>query len=400
MTDKYDQSLYASFQPSEAKLLTSTSHSQLLTEYPILSSALSNIFPYLLLIDNFLEIVTWTNDDPYQNFILIVLYSVIVMYWQLLSLVIIPILISTTFACLVWSISSIIYDSKFNEKPTIDEVLHTLYNITIRFEMLLRPIQHFPMKTRNFVKAFIMTSLLTPVHILIVKYIIPPQKILWLAGLFMLTYHSPWSFSIRRLLWRSVYIRIFAFYVTGLDIKLDRTNQNHFQHISRVQSPNASDTEDFRLDRQPLQLFGDFKILKKSVISPTQLRQVVLFEVLENERRWFGVGWSKFMLPSDRTSYCYEQSMKPSPPIANDDENFIFPIFENDLYTYLWKWLETNWSVDKEFNKSKSSEGWVYYDNNWSTESYMDGFSKFTRSRKWVRKATLTIDKQDIVYDE
>ena len=169
MTDKYDESLYASFQPSDAKLLTSSSHTQLLTEYPILSSALSNIFPYLLLIDNFLEIVTWTNEDPYQNFILIVLYSVIIMYWQILSFIIMPILISVTFACFVWSISSIIYDSKFNEKPTIDEVLHTLHNITIRFEMLLRPIQHFPMKKRNFVKAFIMTFLLTPIHVLLVK---------------------------------------------------------------------------------------------------------------------------------------------------------------------------------------------------------------------------------------
>lgn len=399
MTDKYDESLYASFQPSDAKLLTSSSHTQLLTEYPILSSALSNIFPYLLLIDNFLEIVTWTNEDPYQNFILIVLYSVIIMYWQILSYIIMPMLISVTFACFVWSISSIIYDSKFNERPTIDEVLHTLHNITIRFEMLLRPIQHFPMKKRNFVKAFIMTFLLTPIHVLLVKYVIPPQKVLWLTGLFMLTYHSPWSFSIRRLLWRSVYIRIFAFYVTGLDIKLDRTNQNHFMNISRIHSPNTSDIEDFDENQKPLQLLGDFKILKKTVISPTQLRQVVTFEILENERRWVGVGWSKFVLPGDRPSYCYEQSMKQSPSISND-ESFNFPIFENDLYTYLWEWLETNWKVDKEFNKGKGSEGWVYYDNNWSTESYSDGFSKFTRSRKWIRKATLTIDKQDVVYDE
>lgn len=310
-----------------------------------------------------------------------------------------PILMSVTFACLVWSISSIIYDSKFNEKPTIDEVLHTLHNITIRFEMLLRPIQHFPMKKRNFVKAFIMTFLLTPIHVVLVKYVIPPQKVLWLTGLFMLTYHSPWSFSIRRLLWRSVYIRIFAFYVTGLDIKLDRTNQNHFLNISRIHSPNTSDIEEFDGNQKPLQLLGDFKILKKTILSPTQLSQVVTFEILENERRWVGVGWSKFVLPGDRPSYCYEQSMKPSPSISNDND-FKFPIFENDLYTYMWEWLETNWKVDKEFNKGKGSEGWVYYDNNWSNESFSDGFSKFTRSRKWTRRATLTIDKQDIVYDE
>lgn len=400
MTEKYDESIYASFQPSEARLLTGSANTQLLADSPILSSALSNIFPYLLLIDDLLEIITWTNEDPYQNFMVVVVYSTIVMYWQYLGYVIIPMAISIIFSSLVWSISSCIYDSKFNEKPTIDEVLHTLYNITVRFEMLLRPVQHFPMGKRNFVKAFVMTGLLTPIHILLIKYIIPPQKFLWLLGLFMLTYHSPWSFSIRRLLWRSVYIRIVAFYLTGLDIKLDRTNQNHFENISRIQSANSSDVEDFNDEQKPIQLLGDFKILKKNVVSPTELKQITLFEVLENERRWVGVGWSKFLLPSDRPGYCYEQSMKQCSPISNDEESFTFPIFENDLYTYHWQWLDTNWKTDNEFNKGKNSDGWIYYDNNWLKDTYADGFSKFTRSRKWVRKAALTIDKKDIVYDE
>lgn len=407
MSEKLDESLYASFEPTEAKLLTSSSNSQLLMENPILSSALSNIFPYLLLIDNVLEIITWTNEDPYQNFLMLVIYSVLVMYWNFINYIILPLLISISFSCVVWSISSVIYDSKFNEKPTIDEVLHTLHNITIRFEMLLRPVQHVNINFKNFLTIFIMTIILTPFHILLTKTIIPPQKYLWFIGLFSLTYHSPWSFSIRRLLWRSVYVRIIAFYITGLDIKLDRKNQkNHHasnKNISRIHSPSTSDIEEDlnNENSHKLQLLTDFKIIKKIIVSPTQLKQIVKFEILENERRWLGIGWSKFVLPNERPSYCYEQSLLMSPePTTNNDVNFPFPIFENDLYSYLWEWQDDNWSLDHEFNKNKHKNGWVYFDNNWENESYEDGFSKYTRSRKWTRKAILLIDKQDSVNDE
>lgn len=395
----YEEKLYASFQPSEAKLLTSTSNTQMLMENPILASALSNIFPYLLLIDNLLEIITWTNEDPYQNFLIIVIYSVLVMYWQFINCIILPILFSITFSWIVWSISSVIYDSKFNEKPTIDEVLHTLHNITIRFEMLLRPVQHFELKFKNFTKIFLMAAILTPIQVGLSKSLIPPQKYLWFLGLFILTYHSPWSFSIRRLLWRSIYIRIITFYLTGLDIKLDKQNQNQFKNI--IHSPSTSDIEEDLNDSNSnkIQLLTDFKILKKIIASPTRLKQIVLFEILENERRWFGIGWSKFLLPHDKPTFCFEQSGLVAPD-PNLDLDFPFPIFENDLYTYLWNWCNEDWCLDLEFNKSKSSDGWTYFDNNWDSPGYQDGFSKYTRSRKWTRKAELYIDKQDTVLDE
>lgn len=393
MSDKSDEVIYASFEPSEAKLLTTSSNTQLLMENPILSSALSNIFPYLLLIDNFLEVITWTNEDPYQNFLMIVIYSVIVMYWSVLNYFIIPILISISFSCLVWSISSIIYDSKYNEQPTIDEVLHTLHNITIRFELLLRPVQHVKLKFKNFFTIFLMTTILTPVNVGLVKTVIPPQKYLWFLGLFMLTYHSPWSFSIRRLLWRSVYIRLFVFYLTGLNIKLDRKNRpihdkTNFKHLNEEEDAHNQ-----------IQLLTDFTILKKVIVSPTQLKQIVKFEILENERRWLAVGWSKFLLPHDRPSYCYQQSLLASPEPSNDS-TFPFPVFENDLYAYTWSWQDDKWTIDLEFNKNKDKEGWVYTDNNWENSDYQDGFSKYTRTRKWIRQAVLLIDKQEIVYDE
>lgn len=402
-----DEVVFAIFEPSEAKLLTSTPQSQLLVDNPILASALSNIFPYLLFIDNFLEIVTWTNDDPYQNFLLVVCYSIIVLYWSSLKLWVLPLLMAVVFSSVVWSSNSVIYDAKFGERPTVDEVLLTLHNITVRFELFLRPAKHLRLSKRNNWKMLVGALLATPLHVLLTKTILPPRRFTWLAGIVFLTYHSPWLFSIRRLLWRSVYVRAIVSFLTGLDIRLAR-NQDELRKklahstISRTHTPSATDAEDQLESSVPssdkVQMTNNFTILRKVIVSPTQLRQTVRFDILENERRWLGLGWSKLLLPNERASYCYATLMISSPDPHLDDD-FTFPVFENDLYSYLWQWMDDLWKIDTEFNRSRYKTGWVYYDSNWETPVYEDGFSKYTRARKWTRRAILLIDKQAEVLD-
>lgn len=372
-----DDTIRANFQPSDTNLLKSGANNQLLIENPILSSVLSKAFPYLLLFDNVLEIITWTNDDTYSNFLILIGYSILVLYWKYVSLIILPILMSLTFAYIIWSVNSIVFDTKYNEKPTIDEIIYTLHNITVRFEMLFRPFKKHDLKWKNYVRILFVTGLLTPIHIAITKYIIHPQRFIWLTGLFLLSYHSSWSWSIRKLLWRSVYVRILVFYLTGLNIQL-------------IQNNDGKETN-YSFDN----ILTDFKIIDKKIESPTKLRQRVRFEILENERRWVGLGWSKFLLPNERSAYCFENSFLPIPNL----KDFEFPVFENDLYNYNWEWCDNNWTLDKEFNKGKL-EGWRYCDNNWDNYEFIDGFSKFTRTRKWIRQATLVIDKKVHVYDE
>ncbi|KAF3991263.1 hypothetical protein FT663_01712 [Candidozyma haemuli var. vulneris] len=397
-----DEVVYAVFEPSEAKLLTTTSQSQLLVENPILASALSNIFPYLLLMDNLLEIVTWTNDDPYQNFLLMVLYSVLVLYWSSLKLLVLPLLMAASFSSIVWRTSTIIQDSKYGEKPTIDEVLQTLHNITVRFDLFFRPAKHLRFSRKNYAKFVVSAVLVTPIHAAIATTFLSPTVLTWLLGLFFLAYHSPWAYTIRHLLWRSLYIRLIAYYMTGLDIRLSRDQAKEKSHggISRVHSPSATDVEDEQASILPDSTKitdNDFTIVKKVIASPTQLRQTVRFDILENERRWFGFGWSKLLLPNERASYCYQQSMRPSPDPQDDD--FEFPVCEHDLYNYQWQWMDDRWELDLEFNKSRYKTGWVYYDSNWDNPGYRDQSSKYTRTRKWTRRATLLIDKRETVND-
>lgn len=395
-----DESVYAVFEPSEAKLLSAAPQSQLLVENPLLASALSNIFPYLLFIDNFLEIVTWTNSDPYLNFLLVVAYSVLVWYWHLLKLWVLPLLLALVFSSVVWNTSSVLYDAKFGEKPTIDEVLLTLSNITARFELLLRPAKHVDLNSRNYVKMLVGAILLTPVHWATVRLVFLPPTYTWAVGVVALTYHSPFSFATRRLLWRSAYLRKALHYLTGSNIRLARSGRQlstrAHSTISRTHSPGSSDTEE--LGAEKVQMINNFTVLKKVIVSKTQLKQTVRFAVLENERRWLGLGWSKYLLPNERASYCFATLMLLAPD-PHSEEPFEFPVFENDLYTYQWQWMDDKWELDFEFNRGRFKSGWVYYDKNWLGQTYEDGFTRYTRSRKWTRRAVLLIDKRAEVYD-
>lgn len=399
-----DSAVYAVFEPTDAKLLSTLSHTKLLTDNPILASALSNIFPYILFIDDFLEVITWTNDNLYKNLLIVSAYSAVVLFWSNLRLWIIPILTVLAFLSIVWNTSSVIYDAKFDEKPTVDEVLRTLHNITVRFELLLRPAKNLNLRERNYVTILIGAVLTTPLHLLIMKWFILPQTFSWLVGIFVLTYHSPYAFASRRLLWRSSYIRKCVFLLTGLNFRLNRGEINGIrghETISRAHTPNSAakeTVEESTLVPNKAKMVRDFTITQKTIISSTQLRQTVRFDILENERRWLGLGWSKYLLPNERSSYCYESLMMPAPE-PKLGFHFKFPVYGDDLYSYQWQWMDENWKLDTEFDRTKNKEGWVYYDNNWERARSYDGFSRYTRSRKWTRRAILLIDKHAEVLD-
>lgn len=399
-----DSAVYAVFEPSEAQLLSTLPQASLLVDHPILASALANIFPYILLVDDFLEVVTWTNDNPYKNLLLVSAYSAVIFYWSCLRLWIIPILTVLAFLSVVWNTSSVIFDAKFNEKPTVDEVLRTLHNITIRCELILKPAKHLDLRSKHYWTMISGALLITPIHVILMKWVLLPQLLIWSVGVLILTYHSPYAFACRCLIWRSAHVRKCAHLITGLDLRLNRNDNSgkrSHETISRAHTPNSMEMESSQTTvphPNKAQIINDFTITQKTIISATQLRQTVRFDVLENERRWVGLGWSKYLLPNERSCFCYEALMMPAPNPTEGD-HFRFPTYEDDLYTYQWQWMDEEWNIDTEFDHTKEKSGWVYYDNNWEKPRSYDGFSRYTRSRKWTRRAILLIDKRSEVND-
>lgn len=61
-----------------------------------------------------------------------------------------------------------------------------------------------------------------------------------IVGLFLLTYHSPWSKVARRLLWKFKVIRLLVFYVTGLDLGGINKDQGIFATVQKQVKKLAS----------------------------------------------------------------------------------------------------------------------------------------------------------------
>ncbi|QPG76335.1 hypothetical protein FOA43_003721 [Brettanomyces nanus] len=121
--------------------------------------------------------------------------------------------------------------------------------------------------------------------------------------------------------------------------------------------------------------------------------KVVEFEVFENQRRWFGVGWSDSLLPIERQHYTNEYLKQ----CCDTLDSYNFPnLPEMSGLSELsekhpWKWMDEHWKIDREFCKGKDPDGWIYYDNTWGGMSYQDSISKFTRTRRLIRRALLKL---------
>lgn len=85
-------------------------------------------------------------------------------------------------------------------------------------------------------------------------------------------------------------------------------------------------------------------------------------EILEHQRRWLAIGWSLLLLPNERSNFT-NNSLHPVQLPSNSS---------------------FQWSIDFSYNKA-DPEGWVYYDSNWCNPQNYDGFTRFTRSRRWLR---------------
>ncbi|ODV96973.1 hypothetical protein PACTADRAFT_28762, partial [Pachysolen tannophilus NRRL Y-2460] len=357
---------------------------------PIITTTLSHSFPYLLVLDNILSFITWTNDDPYYNFLCMTAIVLVIVKWEFFSIYLLPLLIVFIFSCITWSVQSILIETKnqdfqnnnnnnnnndYDDVPTIEEILYTLSNISTRFEILVSSAHFLKNYTKaDLIRVIFLILLLTPLYWLLLYYAISLKSMVILITVFCLTFHSDWAIATRSLLWRSIYTRKIICLLSGLDINLYTSQQNHYD----LQSKKSQDINNFEKKL-------DFKI-----ISIEKNSKIVEFEILENQRRWIGIGWSTYLFPYDRANFTSENLISCKSPTT-----FEFPQSPDpSTIIYTWKWLQPNWMVDRNFSRTKVGDGWLYYDNYWKYPSPEDSITKYTRTRRWKRRAILTIDEK------
>jgi hypothetical protein len=289
------------------------------------------------------DLFTWTGKDPAMNavyWILVYLgvyYYYTIVYW----LYLVPLLV-LAYCSVNYYVNSVYVDVNGQEKPTLEEILLSLENLVTKLEHLVLPIKSFRLTWWKFVN-FMM--IVTPLNIILLRYVIPIRAYLVIHIIICSTYHSLWFQATIRVIWRSQFVR------------------------------NAWN---FFIGSHTLNNTNNYKILNGN-----KNGKIILFQILEHQRRWFGIGWSNKLLPYERANYTNEAFQSTSSP-----GEFSFPF--NSRH---WKWLEESWRIDMEFCKNKNKDGWVYYDNYWQAPQYCDSIASYTRSRKWTRKAVLVTDK-------
>lgn len=358
---------YASFAPSDGAALPPASSSLLSTTPPAITKVLSQAYPIISAVDKTLGLVTWTEDDVYQSFLLLVGWCALVHWWDFFVLY---------FAHLGAAVVCILIVSarqrKVDEHPSLDTIVQRLSNCSRRFNLMLDPLTGLGLSRKDLTRFLFAALFMTPAYVFVTHLIFGTKGIVMVTGAVVLSWHSLWARVTRAILWRWKIVRLIVFYCTGVD----------FTRRATVQSAVAA--------------------AANSAVSPAEQSsgQVNFTYVLyENQRRWLGIGWTANMLSYERTPWTDEfLNEAPAPEL--------FELPDSEGTGMRWKWVDETWRVDLSNDgalipRSKvrftpdpgEDDGYIYYDNMWRKPSAEPAYSKYTRRRRWVRTAELIAEQ-------
>lgn len=319
---------------------------------PLISSTLLKAYPLVVIFNEFLEFFLWKSRDPVLNSLyLSTLYLTVFFSESVLSYWYVPLFAVVMYCSVNYYVNSVYIDVNNTESPTLDEVLNNFENFCIRMDTIKDPFDKIIDRISPW-KLLKLLIMLTPFHIITLKYLISPQNYCLLCLIVVTNFHTFWFQATLRIFWRSLVIR-----------KL-------LNYLSLADSLNFTE------------FYNNYRIIKGN----NDNGKIIQFQILEHQRRWIGLGWTNQLLPYERTNFTNETLQKAESP-----EEFKFPFNSKQ-----WQWLEEKWSIDTNFNRQKSNQGWCYYDNYWRNPLYVDSISSFTRTRKWTRKAVL-VNHDDIL---
>lgn len=355
---------------------------------PVVSKALIGAYPYLLILEFILSILTWTNDDIYLNLTVMSSILTFVAYFDFIMIYFGHLVIFTCIVCYFLVIKEVVQKQQ-NSKPTLDNIVHVLTSVSVKFDIFLTPITSLNFSNFGDIKKILINIiLLTPFYLLLSYFIIGNGKNIVLFSVFyFLSYHSIWARVTRRILWKSKTIRIISFYFTGSNgAKNFNNNQRLANVLSQVNINGLTSANSDASGKQPI---------------------TFTYVICENQRKWLGIGWTANLLNYERAPFTDEFLNETQPP-----DEFVLPEYtqgqslagmpnsEDDL---VWRWIDKTWRLDltndgsltlknhdkKTVANPNRDEGYIYYDNVWKKPSSEDSFGKYTRRRRWVRTAEL-----------
>lgn len=360
---------------------------------PQITRALAYSHPFLLPLNQFVGLLTWTSGDPWESFLLVASFWAVVLYGDVLMRYAGPVVVVMGLILGMYSrryspLSSTGWTGEKQKKghkrldseatnikhqKTLDEIVETLKVFTSRCNVLLDPLLEltdFLSTQRTATSAttrpalttlLIRILLVTPLWILLTLrpiQVITTKRIVLMTGTIFLTWHSRPNRVTRTILWRSALVRRACTVVTGL--RFSGT------------IPKTLDTE----DKPPLPPRRQTDLQQKASLAavaaakrrPDAPGVKFTFILYENQRRWVGLGWTTSLFAYERAAWT-DEHLNPAPA----KEEFELPDVEGAAAR--WRWVELgHWLVegaaesDEGGTKAKADtvdggQGWIYYDN-------------------------------------
>jgi hypothetical protein len=412
---------YASFSPVTLSANTPTRSARrsnilvhqksplLLATPPQVTRALAYSHPFLLPLNKFVGLLTWSTGDSWQSFLLLSAFWLVVLYGDVVVRRAGPVVIGmgiiagmygrrySPLSSSGWiepprptkdasNVSTASASTSHGEGPsskkskhqraaseitstkhqkTLDEIVETLKEFTGRCNVLMEPLLEMtdflstqrtptsattkPALTAMFVRLLIVTpfwlALTMPPF-----HVITTRRVVLVFGTIVLSWHARPMRVTRTLLWRSSLVRRSATAITGL--RFDGPLKTGHKLAADAAKGHAAAAAAGK---------GNDKSgrVKSSGVKFT-------FIIYENQRRWVGLGWTASLFAYERPAWTDEHNN----PVPSKDE-FELPDVE-DGSKMRWQWVEgSRWRVDGvsddkgpvDYEGEEGKNGWIYYDN-------------------------------------
>ena len=390
---------------------------------PQITRALAYSHPFLLPLNKLAGLLSWSTDDPWESFLLVAAFWGVSLYGGDIlryagPIIVVALLILGMYSRRYSPLSSTSTtgdkhelkghkrepsESTLRHHKSLDEIVETLREFTTRCNLLLDPFLRLtdflstqrtptsattrPALTTLFIRIF----MITPLWILLTNYsvnILTPRRVVLTFGTIMLTWHSRPARVSRVILWRSLFLRRIASFLTGLS----------FSEVTALDT-NGKLLRPGLPPRRKSQISHASELAKKRRADSPGVR--FTFVLYENQRRWIGLGWTTSLFAYERGPWTDEHLNN-----APTKEDFVLPDVEGGVAR--WRWVEgSSWKIegpdgrviiptvqqltgnDKGKDLGSDVSGWIYYDTKWQEGRKEDGWGRYTRRRKWFRDAEL-----------
>ena len=349
---------------------------------PQITRVLAFSHPFLLPLTKFVGLISWSSGDPWESFLLVAGFWVVVLYGDYIirwggPIVVVTGLILGMYSRRYSPLSSTSWtgekvkghkkqDSEGNirHQKSLDEIVDTLNTFTSRCNILLDPflqLTEFLSTQRTATSAttrpaltslFLRILIITPLWILLAiqpVHIISTRRVVLTVGTLTLSWHSRPARVSRTILWRSLTVRNLVSATTGL------TFTSVIRGSSRKGEPPALPPRNSNQHDIANSLATNSKTLSAGVR--------FTFVLYENQRRWLGLGWTASLFAYERAPWT-DEHLNSSP----SKENFQLPAVNNGNAEWCWV-FGSEWCIDvagrrdSGISGKSGSEGWIFYDN-------------------------------------